>query len=579
MLITAVLEMASIGLILPVIHAVTGGESRIAAAIAAVLPGAGTANPLLVAASVFAGFIVVKNVALLVMTYGINRVVTRKMAAFVQGLFEIYLARPYPFHLQRNSAELLRNLNHSAALAFDGLRIALAMLMETVLVAAAFLILFLLEPMVTLGVGAILLVLGGAYTVVAAPRFRHWGEQAHVIEARLITWIRQSFAAVKDVTVGRRESYVSERIGENASARADYLCLTLTGQHVPRLLVETGLIVGFLAVLGILYAVGYPPDRLLATAGLFAMAGLRLLPSVNRILSQAADLRHRTAPIETLYADVMAGRDDLARQRAARAAEPMPFGRDIRLDGVSYRYDGASHAALEGIDLTIRKGESIGLVGASGAGKTTLVDMLLGLLTPTGGRLLIDGDDAARNMAGWQRRLGYVPQTIQLNDDTLRRNIAFLIDDREIDEDRVRRAAAMAHLTAVVERLPEGLDTMVGEQGVRLSGGERQRVGIARSLYGDPDVLVFDEATSALDNETEQEIAAALDELSRTKTLIIVAHRMSTVARCDRLILMDRGRIVDTGTFQELTARHPGFRRLVELGQLPNGGPQAVAVL
>jgi ATP-binding cassette subfamily C protein len=224
--------------------------------------------------------------------------------------------------------------------------------------------------------------------------------------------------------------------------------------------------------------------------------------------------------------------------------------------------------AISDINLTLEKGSSLGLVGPSGGGKSTLVDIILGLLEPASGRVNVDGTDIASAPRSWQQRCGYVPQTIYLIDDTLRRNVALGFEDDEIDEGQIENAIHLSRLEDMVRDLPQGLDTNVGEQGVRLSGGQRQRVGIARALYRDPEVLVFDEATSSLDSETEHEINTAIERLSGKKTLIIIAHRLSTVRQCRHLAFLDKGRVSDMGTFDELTGRNDTFRNMVELSKL-----------
>jgi ATP-binding cassette subfamily C protein len=234
---------------------------------------------------------------------------------------------------------------------------------------------------------------------------------------------------------------------------------------------------------------------------------------------------------------------------------------------VSYAYDAGGASVLDDVSLAIRRGESIGIVGHTGAGKSTLVDLLLGLLQPTAGRISVDGRDRRQHARWWQRQIGYVPQAFFVTDDTLRRNIAFGIPDAEIDERRVQRAARVAQLEEVVAGLPQGLDTFVGERGIRLSGGQRQRVVIARALYHEPQVLVFDEATSALDNQTEREIARAIEALHGAITLIVIAHRLSTVRGCDRLIFLDQGRVAGVGSYEELMAGDARFRAVAAEGQ------------
>jgi len=237
------------------------------------------------------------------------------------------------------------------------------------------------------------------------------------------------------------------------------------------------------------------------------------------------------------------------------------FAASVGCDHVSFVYADAPRAALQDVNIVIRRGESVGIVGPTGAGKSTLVDVLLGLLTPTSGRVLLDGEDLRGKERAWQRQVGYVPQDPYLLDDTLRRNIAFGVPDSVIDEQRVARASALAQLDEFVRQLPEGIETVIGEDGVRLSGGQRQRVAIARALYQDPAVLVFDEATAALDNQTEREVTRAIAALHGQRTLIVIAHRLSTVEDCDRLIFLQDGLVAAIGRYDELL-RHPGFRSM-----------------
>jgi ABC-type multidrug transport system fused ATPase/permease subunit len=283
---------------------------------------------------------------------------------------------------------------------------------------------------------------------------------------------------------------------------------------------------------------------------LFAAASFRLLPSVNRILGSAQSLRYGLPVIGSLYAELGV----LASAQAPSDRNRMPFRESLELHQVTYVYPGKVDPALREISLRIRKGESVGFIGASGAGKSTLVDILLGLLSPNAGQVRVDSQDIKDHLRNWQDQIGYVAQSIFLTDDTLRRNIALGLPDKQIDEEALWRAVCAAQLAEFVNSLPEGLDTVVGERGVRLSGGQRQRIGIARALLHDPALLVLDEATSSLDTATEGEVMEAVRALHGTKTIIIVAHRLSTVQQCDRLYRLDQGRIVQEGAPRHVLA-------------------------
>ena len=293
---------------------------------------------------------------------------------------------------------------------------------------------------------------------------------------------------------------------------------------------------------------------------------MRILPALHSIVLRVNTVRFGAYAIRDIHRDwtQLAPPPDAAAEDAAAASAP-PLVRRIVVENVSFTYEKGVRPALADVNLQIECGESVGIVGATGAGKTTLVDILLGLLEPSAGRVLVDGRDIRKNLRAWQRQLGYVPQAIYLADDTIARNVALGLDDETIDRDRVAIVVHMAQLEPFMETLPKGLDTLVGERGVRLSGGQRQRVAIARAIYHDPQVLFFDEATAALDNQTEQELTRSINALQGQKTLIIVAHRLTTVRNCDRLFLLDDARLVDVGSYDELGARSERFRTMAAL--------------
>ena len=289
---------------------------------------------------------------------------------------------------------------------------------------------------------------------------------------------------------------------------------------------------------------------ILPVLGLFGAAAFRLLPAVNRSIMSAQTINLNRPLVDVVAADL-----GLIISTATTKSDQSHLASSISVKDLSFSYENASAQALTGVSVEIFRGEAVGLVGSSGSGKSTLVDVLLGLLKPTTGRVFVDGTDIHNNLRWWQDQIGYVPQSIFLTDDTLRRNVAFGLPKDEIDEVAIEAAIRSAQLEDFVASLPDGLDTIVGERGVRLSGGQRQRIGIARALYNNPDVLVLDEATSSLDTETEHGVMQAVQALQGEKTVIIVAHRLSTVEYCDRLYRLENARIVDEGTFSEVTSR------------------------
>jgi ATP-binding cassette subfamily C protein len=315
---------------------------------------------------------------------------------------------------------------------------------------------------------------------------------------------------------------------------------------------------------------GKDVQTLLPTLSLFAAAAFRMMPSIHRIISSATRIRYYKHTLDSVYEDLLDVGLPLTQslpniEVTSPPLNPLVFEKEITLNHIFYQYPTGEGLALKDIDLTINKGQAVGFVGPSGSGKTTLINLLLGLLSPTSGQLLVDGHNIAPHLTEWQHKIGYIPQDIYLSDDTIRRNIAFGVPDEHIEEAQVWAVIKLAQLETLVQQLPAKLDTVVGERGVRLSGGQRQRVAIARALYHQPQVLIMDEATAALDNETEREITQAVERLSGQKTLLIVAHRLSTVKNCDQLYFIDNGQVVASGTYEQLFTKSLAFQEMAQL--------------
>jgi ATP-binding cassette, subfamily B, bacterial PglK len=476
-------------------------------------------------------------------------------------LLAAYLAAPYAFHFRRNSATLIAHVSQGVQTAFRGVLGSLVnVACESAVVGALVMILGVTAPGVTLVsvlvVGALLLV----PLHLSRRATARWGRGVQQLETSILQSLQQSLGGVKELKLTGREAFFLARFDEQLAAAARLRSRHTVAGTALRMAVETVFVCGLLLV-GLLLTLSDGTTTALPLLGLYAYAGFRVIPSANRIILNVNALRYSRAWIRDLHADltVLTTRP---RAPGQREAPPIRFTRTVALEGVSYSYEGAGERVLVDVDLTIAKGESIAIVGASGAGKSTLVDLLLGLLEPTAGRISVDGRDIAGALRSWQRHIGYVPQEPFIIDDTLRRNIAFGVADREVEDRRVLAALRLAQLAEFVAGLPHGLDTMLGERGTRLSGGQRQRVAIARALYHEPEVLVFDEATSALDTPTERDLIAALEGLRGIKTLVVIAHRLTTVRHCDRLVVLRDGRAAAVGSYEELLARDAGFRAL-----------------
>ncbi len=457
-----------------------------------------------------------------------------------RDLFRTYLRQPYVFHLGRNSAELMHNaMAEVGTFCHNCLLPGILILTESLVLAGVCCLLLVIEP---LGAMVIILLLGGSawlFQHAVHQRLVALGQVRQQHDARRTQYLQEGLGGAKDVQLLGREDYFLQRYDRHnhESARAWESQQTL--YHLPRLWLEL-LGVSALALLVVTMALrGRDPVAIVRTLALFSAAAFRLIPSAHRALSVAQSFLFGLPAIDRISAELR-----LYRQPPARRTNRIETFSTIEVREVTFSYPGAPGPSLRNVSLLVRKGDAIGLVGPSGSGKSTLADVVLGLLAPECGRVLVDGVDIQEDLRGWQDRVGYVPQSVYLTDDTVRRNIAFGLPDPEIDERAVQRAIAAAQLQDFVETLPHGLDTVVGERGVRLSGGQRQRIGIARALYHDPDVLVLDEATSALDTQTENGVMQAVTALRGTKTLFVVAHRLSTVAHCDVVYRLEQGRLV-----------------------------------
>ena len=566
MTIMAMLELASIGLILPVIQVVLQDDStnRYSTALINLLPRSAESQAASWISSIFAVFFLLKNLLLLGLYYWLNRVMFDEGAHLTAKMYHIYLLRPVPFFLSRNSSEIIRNLITGCAHSVEALRLVLMVLLDGLLMLAAIILLLLVEPAITMIAAAILGTVAVGFYIVAAPRFRAWGQGGLTIEADLIKWINQSIGNIRDVKILNVNHFMDQKISNLAFYRAGFLARSGTAINIPRLSIETVIVIGYLAVAFYLTAQRQSTAEIIGVLGVFGMASLRLMPSLNRLIGSATEIKLRTSYIDALFADSQ------HHQEAAFETEKtdLPFEQNIRFDRVSFAYPDSDVQAVKEIDLSIKKGQSVGIVGPSGAGKSTLIDIVLGFLAPQHGSLRIDERDAFSDIGAWQRRIGFVPQEIQLLDDTLRRNIAFGIDDEAIVSDRIETVLELSQLSTFVAELPKGVDTVVAERGARLSGGQRQRVAIARALYRNPDILVFDEATSALDSETEREVVESIDALAGHKTILIIAHRMSTVRHCDKVVIMNEGRVSASGRFDDLMRDNAQFRQMAGLGNI-----------
>ncbi len=555
MLIGALLEMVGVGAIPAFVSVISNPEAVYSNPFGQWFVetlGLTTTEQLLLsgAAALLAVFIV-KNAYLAMFSWIHAKFAFTLQVGLARRLFATYLHSPYAFHLRRNTAELLRNTNHDAMeVVGAGLIPLMRLIMETLTATAILVLLLLVEPIITL---VTFVVLGGTTALflrLVRRRVLRAGEDERRHQAGMIRAVNEGLGGIKITKVLGRAGHFLGAFNRYSAGYAVTRRLRQVLNECPRMVLETVAVAAFLSVSAMLIAQGRPVASLVPTLALLAMAVVRMLPSFNRILVSIDSLRFGRASIENFFSDLMT----LERPKPV-VPEPLGFSENIRLDGVTYVYPGASSPALNDVSLELRKDDVHGLVGPTGSGKTTLVDLILGLLRPSAGRVLVDGVDIRGREEAWQRQIGYVPQEIYLMDDTIRCNVAFGLSGEDIDDEAVWRAVEAAQIAEFIEELPDGIETVVGERGVRLSGGQRQRIGIARALYHDPSVLIMDEATNALDYGTEGAVMEAVYHLRGSRTILLIAHRLTTIEVCDRVFEVHAGRVWERLNAAPLVAR------------------------
>lgn len=457
-------------------------------------------------------------------------------------LLETYLNRPYEYFLSAQSGEIVRIVQEDASTSFNMLTVILGFATEAAVAVAVIITVFAINPFMTVFVSVSLLLVMLLVSKGLRPLLQREGQIYQKSFAATNKWLLQSITGIKEVKVTQTEDFFLDNFVKYGKKMVNAARWNSTLQNIPKNLIELVSICSMMAVLGIMIVAGYDMDSLIPSLSAFVMAAVKLLPSANRMLNSMTQMTFYEPALDSMLnnLEVLSGKTS----SGSGNGELLSLEKEIHLLDISYTYPGSERKIFDKADLVISVGTSIGIVGASGAGKTTVVDILLGLLKPQEGQVLADGVDVTENMQGWLSHIGYIPQMIFMLDDTIRENIVFGHAEDSHTDEMVWAALEEAQLADFVRTLPEGLDTTIGERGVRLSGGQRQRIGIARALFTNPDVLVFDEATSALDNETEEAIMQSINALHGKKTMIIIAHRLSTIEGCDVVYRAGGGKIM-----------------------------------
>lgn len=553
MMFAAIFETVGIGLIVPLVGMIANPsiiqEQMILTNIYEFLNFQSTQSFIVFSVVALLSVFILKNIYLFVFNYAQLRIVLNQQVKLSRALFKEYLTKPYIFHLQQNTSILLRNINEAVPDVFQGIIISGFQLFTEILVILCILGLLLYTTPIATITASILL--GGSvilFFVLLRKKITDLGIEQQKVSGLMIKWVNQGLGASKDVKVSGKENFFINAYTNHSQTRANNSRYIKMLDVLPRLFIETMLVSIVLITMLIIIFQGMSTTQIISTMALFAMAAFRLMPSITRVVSLITTVRYSTPALDIVYEDLIRNKTNstiIKRDYTVINNEDKVFTNSIQLNSVSFRYPKQLSYTVKDMTLTIPIGTSVAFIGPSGAGKTTLVDIILGLFEPEEGQVLVDGIDLNEQTALWQQKIGYIPQFIFLSDDTIRSNIAFGIDNDQIDDKEVWRALEQAQMKEFVEELPDQLDTSVGEHGVRLSGGQRQRIGIARALYHNPEILFMDEATSALDNETEKEIMKAIDGLKGEKTLIIIAHRLTTIENCDTVFKLDKGRLMD----------------------------------
>jgi ATP-binding cassette, subfamily B, bacterial PglK len=556
-LIGAVMEMLGVGIIIPVLGLLLETDIRVSyPQLIPLLDLLGNPNQqqlIIIGMSLLVGLYFIKFLYLIFLSYRQGSFIYGIQVDLSRSLLRSYLNKPYFFHLQRNSALLIRNSTTEVAHYAGSVNAILSLITQIMLLTGVLTLLIFVEPLATLIMSIFMSLFGATFYYLTKNRILQWGKDVQYFDGKVIQFLQQGLGGIKDVKVLGKEDYFLSLFDATNLKKARINIKQYVFALLPRFWLEMLVIVSIFLLVLVLLLQGNPLKNIIPTLGLFGVAAYKLMPAVNQLIVNLQRIRSKIPSIKLLYEEVdELSSNALNNDMSNSSSDTYDFNNSIEVQQLEFSYPDTNSYSLNDVSLSIPKGSAVGIVGKSGAGKSTLIDIILGLLSPSKGGVEVDGINIDKNSRNWQDKVGYVPQTIFLTDDTLRNNIALGVKESKIDDKSLLKAINDSQLQDYIDQLPKGLDTLVGERGVRISGGQRQRIGIARALYNNPEILVLDEATSSLDIETEKRVIDVINGLIGEKTLVIISHRLSAIKCCQNIYRLDAGKITQSGVYEQI---------------------------